>query len=1245
MKENNMKKVCKVGIIVCMLLMCFKCRFVTTYAEESNMLSFCTEQPQLNKEITVQISEEVSTNNDTVVKWFVGNNEVSAGLTYTPKEADLEQWIRVELQKADGTILDKQQLYFSKLPVVYINTDDGEAVTTKDAKGASMSIQGNDQWKDQYSGDIEIKVRGNSSSYFAQKPYKVKLDTSTNLFGMGKNKHWVLISNYMDQCGMRNKYGSELSAKLGLNNMSIVWVDVVLNGTYVGMYNLTEHIRVDKTRVNIFKWEDEAKAIAKSVYKANSTTLTKGDQDEIEEVLCQNLQWITSNEFSYKNTTYKVSDYYKGNLDISGGYLFELSSEYDELSKFKTSSGMKVMIKEPEYLYTNNTMMNYAKEYWQNFENAIQSCDGYNSLQESYLDLADFDSMISYWLTMEILGNDDAIRKSRFAYKDLKGKLQFGPAWDFDWGCGSYTVGTKATGWKVSSGTLWKEFIDDPYFQVKAAEKYWSVRKYLENIVEDNGEIDNNIQYLKEAGLATDKKYTKTTYGGSYTRRNFLSDAQCFKTYLKERLVWLDQQFAKEEMVTSSLQGQGSTCNYTKSSDKLKITLENVSKDDTSDTLKSDGIILKSEELKTVVEAFDDETKKIKVYVNGRFWKAFDIQDKCEFSIPATALTEEISSRNIISIIGYNEKNVVTNTNYVSVIQVLPEQIPGTPYRLEEDKLVYDVTVPHIIINQVYGAGDANKKGIRKGYLSNDYIELYNPTKEDVDLSNWYLYYQSSESGNASLKWEQHQLQGVIPAGCSYLVTGASINESDNKDNSLIKITGDEEWNQIIHNKGVSVMLTAKQVDLTEEKEIFDNETKKPFLDGYVDMLSISGNDDTDDENVKYCETSASHVQSKKKTIRRVNFKDSDNNSIESDCEIIDFSFENEDYIEWICPKNSSYGSWEYTTRKKPVYRVKYHCGINEGDVTEKTYEYYFVLEEPERPEKSGYIFEGWYTNAQFTEEYEFGSRPTKNVDIYVKWISIDEQKAQEIMDIIASIGEVTYTEESRAKIEEAREAYELLSKDQKAKVTEETLKVLTDAEEKYTAMKNEVLAKEEAARKEMEAKLEAADKENSNKETMKESTDRITEKGEISYTGEGNKKIDEVRKEPETKTGKKGKKQKKNNKIALSKKVSFVMNKKMKVTIKDRKIKIRWGKVKKADGYIVCMSNYGKKLLKRKKVVKRTQKVSAIFTKFAGKKIDLTQKYKVFVQAYKKQNGKQSILGKSYVICVTGTKIRKNNY
>ena len=94
----------------------------------------------------------------------------------------------------------------------------------------------------------------------------------------------------------------------------------------------------------------------------------------------------------------------------------------------------------------------------------------------------------------------------------------------------------------------------------------------------------------------------------------------------------------------------------------------------------------------------------------------------------------------------------------------------------------------------------------------------------------------------------------------------------------------------------------------------------------------------------------------------------------------------------------------------------------------------------------------------------------------------------------IEAIGKVEYTNESKAKINAARTAYDALTDDQKVKVTEEQFKILTDAETAYANL-------------EATAEKEAADQKAAN--AVIALIDAI---GNVEYTDASKAKIDEAR-------------------------------------------------------------------------------------------------------------------------------------
>lgn len=97
-----------------------------------------------------------------------------------------------------------------------------------------------------------IRIRGNSTSSGAKKPYNIKFSTNTDLFGMGKGKRFCLIANMYDPTLIRNHMVFEFARALGMEyTLDSMLVDVYYNGSYVGCYQLCEAATEDDSRVDI----------------------------------------------------------------------------------------------------------------------------------------------------------------------------------------------------------------------------------------------------------------------------------------------------------------------------------------------------------------------------------------------------------------------------------------------------------------------------------------------------------------------------------------------------------------------------------------------------------------------------------------------------------------------------------------------------------------------------------------------------------------------------------------------------------------------------------------------------------------------------------------------------------------------------------------------------------------------------------------------------------------------------------
>ena len=277
------------------------------------------------------------------------------------------------------------------LPVLYITTENNTPVTSKDyylnatyyldAKGiADYENIGSESAP----LNMEIKGRGNYSwTGFNKKPYRIKLSDKQPLLGMIKSKHFTLLAHAddaKDKKGyMRNAAGFELSKMIG-----IAWTpeakppEVVMNGDYIGLYFLTEHIRVDKDRVNIVEQEDEETDAQK----------------------------------------------------ITGGWLVEIDN-YDEDPHITIKEGGKttmwVTYKTPEVL--SSAQETYLTNQIQLLDNLIYGDKNSDELWQHM----DMDALARFYIVQEIMDNYESFHGSCYLYKDMGNdqKWKFGPVWDF----------------------------------------------------------------------------------------------------------------------------------------------------------------------------------------------------------------------------------------------------------------------------------------------------------------------------------------------------------------------------------------------------------------------------------------------------------------------------------------------------------------------------------------------------------------------------------------------------------------------------------------------------------------------------------------------------------------------------------------------------------------------------------------------------------------------------------------------
>ena len=145
------------------------------------------------------------------------------------------------------------------LPVLYIETEGRSPIVSKEVylnatyRLDPMGVEGIEALGTGAEPlPMQIRGRGHSSWKGPKKPYKIKLAKKTAMMGMPQNKHWALLKPTENTVA-----GLQLGKLMGMEwTPSFRPVEVVLNGDYIGLYFLTETIRIDENRVNIYEQQD-----------------------------------------------------------------------------------------------------------------------------------------------------------------------------------------------------------------------------------------------------------------------------------------------------------------------------------------------------------------------------------------------------------------------------------------------------------------------------------------------------------------------------------------------------------------------------------------------------------------------------------------------------------------------------------------------------------------------------------------------------------------------------------------------------------------------------------------------------------------------------------------------------------------------------------------------------------------------------------------------------------------------------
>jgi len=261
------------------------------------------------------------------------------------------------------------------VPTLYIETENGRSITSKEQYTKCTLIIVDGDSIATYP-DTEIRGRGNSTWWNSdKKAYRIKFATKQKLLGrhFANARSWTLLANHGDKTMIRNALTYDLGRFMGMEFCPAArFVDVYLNGTYRGTYQISDQVQAHKRRIDI-------------------------------------------NE--------------------EGGCILEVANENSREEPYITSSVFRIMynVKNPKDDALTMQKRIAIGQWIEGMERAVKGND-FTDPERGYRAYIDEQSLVNWYVGAEITGNIDALY-SIYMWKDAdEQKMHFGPLWDLDIG-------------------------------------------------------------------------------------------------------------------------------------------------------------------------------------------------------------------------------------------------------------------------------------------------------------------------------------------------------------------------------------------------------------------------------------------------------------------------------------------------------------------------------------------------------------------------------------------------------------------------------------------------------------------------------------------------------------------------------------------------------------------------------------------------------------------------------------------
>jgi subtilisin-like proprotein convertase family protein len=413
----------------------------------------------------------------------------------------------------------------TNIPLVILNTN-GQSISGVEKITARMGIIDNGTGNTNhttdpynvYDGFIGIEVRGSSSGGFPQKQYSVETrdnlgdNLDVSLLGLAADNDWILYAPYTDKSLMRNRLTYDLSNDMNRWAIKGKFCEVILNGEYQGIYELTENIKRGADRLNIAKL---------------TTTDIAGDE---------------------------LTGGYIVKIDRVSGPSWVSNFLPDPINVYSNQIVYQCIYPKPENILP--VQFNYIQQYVNSFEIAL-AAPTFTDPLIGWRQFGDENSFIDYFLLNELTKNVDAYTLSTFFFKDKDsngGKLQMGPNWDYNlaWHNADYCTGDTPNGWIYRKNDVcntdisfwWKRFMLDTQFKNRMKCRWNELRTTILSNTYIFNKMDVMASYLDES---KERHFQQWPILGTYVWPNpaplantYAEELVHMKQWINQRLNWMD---------------------------------------------------------------------------------------------------------------------------------------------------------------------------------------------------------------------------------------------------------------------------------------------------------------------------------------------------------------------------------------------------------------------------------------------------------------------------------------------------------------------------------------------------------------------------------------------------------------------------------------------------------------------------------------------------------------------------------